>query len=288
MPHTKARAKLSQAPVLTMAGLSQPSAVARLGPRRSGVSVPRRKSPTSLNRLVPIWMQAAPRAAASSGSQSRVPVSCQATAVPTRTGDRETDSVFGRQARNQARSRPGVIGRVAVGLNLWPAQAHLLAVGAIDQQMVDDAALYRLDHDFKCLGDLGIARLAVALAAQAADKDEIPVLAHLARFVDQVGEAFELGRLLVDVHDRGHDAALAFFKALLFFRAGVFWQFFAGEDEQHLLRFGLHAGGLKQALKSGDDHGAGLSSIEWGDCGTGGKLAQGQARAPQIIRLATK
>src|SRR5574343_2114386 len=205
MPHRKARAKLSQAPALTMAGLSQPSAVARLGPRRSGVSVPRRKSPTSLNRLVPIWMNAAPSAAASSGNQSRRPASCQATAVPTRTGDSETDRVFGRQARNQARRRPGAIGRVApAGLELRSVQADLLAVGAIDPQMVDDAALYRLDHYLQRLGNFGVARLAVTLAAQAADKDEIPVLAHLARFLDQVGEAFEFGRFLVDVHDRRH------------------------------------------------------------------------------------
>src|SRR5574343_1124800 len=205
MPHRKASAKQSQAPALTASGVNQPSAVARLGPRRSGVSVTRRKSPTSLNRLVPIWMNAAPSAAASNGSQSRAPVSCQATAVPTRTGDSETDSVFGRQARNQARRRPGAIGRVApAGLELRSVQAHLLAVGAIDQQMVDDAALYRLDHDFQRLGDFGVARLAVALAAQAADEDEIPVLPHLAGFLDQVGEAFEFGRFLVDVHDRRH------------------------------------------------------------------------------------
>ncbi len=57
----------------TIAGLSQPSAVARFGPRRPGASVPRRKSPTSLNRLVPIWMKAAPSAAASSGSHRMRP-----------------------------------------------------------------------------------------------------------------------------------------------------------------------------------------------------------------------
>src|SRR5574343_843631 len=102
MPHRKASAKLSQAPVLTIPGVSQPSAVARWGPRRPGVSVPRRKSPTSLNRLVPIWMKAAPSAAASSGSHRMACVSCQAMAVPTSTGDSDTDSVFGRQARNQA------------------------------------------------------------------------------------------------------------------------------------------------------------------------------------------
>src|SRR5574343_805948 len=102
MPQTKASTKHSQAPAATAFGLSQPSAVARRGPIRSGVSVPRRKSPTSLNRLVPIWMKAAPSAAASSGSHRRVWVSYQATAVPTSTGDSETDSVLGRQARNQA------------------------------------------------------------------------------------------------------------------------------------------------------------------------------------------
>src|SRR5574343_247681 len=102
MPHRKASAKLSQAPVLTIPGASQPSAVARWGPRRPGVSVPRRKSPTSLNRLVPIWMKAAPSEAASSGSHRMACVSCQAMAVPTSTGDTENDSALGRQARNQA------------------------------------------------------------------------------------------------------------------------------------------------------------------------------------------
>ena len=102
MPHRKARAKASRAAASTSPAPSQPSAVARFGPRRSGVSTPRRKSPTSLNRLVPIWIRAAASAAASSGSQRTRPLSCQATAVPTSTGDSETESVFGRQARNQA------------------------------------------------------------------------------------------------------------------------------------------------------------------------------------------
>src|SRR5690242_7608083 len=107
MPHRKARAKAVQAPASTCRGVSQPCAAARGGPRRSGVSVPRRKSPTSLNRLVPIWIRQAARAAARNGAHSMAPRSCQATALPASTGDNETESVRGRSARNQARQGDG-------------------------------------------------------------------------------------------------------------------------------------------------------------------------------------
>mgnify|MGYP000275972671 CR=1 FL=1 len=76
--------------------LSQPWAVARGGPSRSSVSVPRAKSSASLCRLVPIWMSTAQARVIAKVSSSTAASRDHASTAPTTTGTTAIVSVRGR------------------------------------------------------------------------------------------------------------------------------------------------------------------------------------------------
>ena len=108
MPSRKAAAKLPSAARRTVPGVTQPAAVTRSGPGRSGKSLPFSQSTASLCRLVAIWISVAQHSAASSASQCGALPAAQARLEPTRTGATETLSVRGRiasQAMRQAFGR---------------------------------------------------------------------------------------------------------------------------------------------------------------------------------------
>src|SRR5258705_5273566 len=99
-----AQRKERRIPTRTSAVVSQPIASALGGPRRPRVSAPRRKSPQSFTRFVPIWMKIAPTRAAIAGA-IRKRWSRAASADPTATGTKAAARVGMRTACSHARAR---------------------------------------------------------------------------------------------------------------------------------------------------------------------------------------
>src|SRR4249920_760871 len=84
-----------------------PLAAARKGPILSGPSPPRSKSLASLNKLVAIWIQAAPSMATSAARIFILPATAQARVAPTSTGASAMVKVRGRIAPIQAEKLDG-------------------------------------------------------------------------------------------------------------------------------------------------------------------------------------
>src|SRR5919204_287159 len=97
-------------------GEIKPAWVSRSGPSRSGVSAPRRKSNTSLAKLVPIWISSAVTSVARKVRSwiSCAPNGAVTVAMPTTTGTIDAGSVAGRAAMSQRRSpeQRGVAGEL--------------------------------------------------------------------------------------------------------------------------------------------------------------------------------
>src|SRR5436309_7108632 len=99
-----AQRKERRIPARTSAVVSQPIASALGGPRRPRASAPRRKSPQSFTRFVPIWMKIAPTRAAIAGAR-RKRWSRAASADPTATGTKAAARVGMRTACSHACAR---------------------------------------------------------------------------------------------------------------------------------------------------------------------------------------
>jgi hypothetical protein len=102
-PAMEARTSTAIAAASTSRSAIRPLCVTRVGPRRSAVSAPRRKSKTSLAKFAPICKRSATKMAAMAGPGANAP-SRIASAVPTITGARAAGRVRGRAARSQARA----------------------------------------------------------------------------------------------------------------------------------------------------------------------------------------
>src|SRR5687768_7093487 len=99
-PQSVASPNATTMPRFICAAVSSPLATARVGPSRAGPSAPFSASNTSFAKLVPIWIQNAPKSAASAGPSANPPTA-YATAVPTATGAAAAVKVAGRAARIQ-------------------------------------------------------------------------------------------------------------------------------------------------------------------------------------------